>query len=284
MINVQTLFKKSNNALEPGGVELPVAERRDCPECKYSGPLAEFKQSFRTCPQCGYHQRIGARLRMRYLYDDGSFIELAGNITSADPLCFPGYCEKLERANAESQESEAAVCGTALCGGLPCAVFAMDSGFMMGSMGSAVGERITRLFEHATVHGLPVIGHTASGGARMQEGILSLMQMAKVSAAVRRHGDAGNLYIAVLTDPTTGGVTASFAMQADIILAEPGATIGFAGKRVIEQTTKATLPDDFQTAESMLAHGFIDSIVPRQKQREILTRLLSLHKIEELPI
>ncbi len=149
---------------------------------------------------------------------------------------------------------------------------------MMGSMGSVVGEKITRLFEHAVRHRLPVVGFPVSGGARMQEGLLSLMQMAKTSAAVKRHSDAGLAYIAVLLDPTTGGVTASFAMEADIILAEPGATVGFAGARVIEQTTRRALPHGFQKAEFLLAHGFLDGIVPRSGQRELLARLLNLHK------
>ena len=148
---------------------------------------------------------------------------------------------------------------------------------MMGSMGTVVGEKVTRLFEYAAEHSLPVVGYTVSGGARMQEGILSLMQMAKTSGAVKRHSDAGNLYITVLTDPTTGGVTASFAMEGDIILAEPGATVGFAGARVVEQTTRKALPKGFQTAESMLEHGFVDAIVPRDRQRKVIAQLLRLH-------
>jgi acetyl-CoA carboxylase carboxyl transferase subunit beta len=154
----------------------------------------------------------------------------------------------------------------------------MDPKFIMASMGSVVGEKITRLFEYATEHHLPVIGFTASGGARMQEGIISLMQMAKVSGAVKNHSNAGLLYITVLTDPTTGGVTASFAMQGDIILAEPGALVGFAGRRVVEQTTKSALPDNFQSAEFVLEHGFIDAIVPRGKMRDTLAELLHMHK------
>ena len=169
------------------------------------------------------------------------------------------------------------ICGTAALEGQNCCLFAMEPYFMMGSMGSAVGEKITRLFEYATDHRLPVIGFTVSGGARMQEGLLSLMQMAKTSAAVKRHSDAGLLYVAVLTDPTTGGVTASFAMEADIILAEPGATVGFAGARVIEQTTRKSLPKGFQTAEFVLEHGFVDRIVPRAGQRQLLSELLRLH-------
>ena len=176
-----------------------------------------------------------------------------------------------------SGETEAVICGTAKIGGYACCLFVMEPYFMMGSMGSAVGEKITSLFEYAAEHRMPVVGYTVSGGARMQEGLLSLMQMAKTSAAVKRHSDAGLLYLAVLTDPTTGGVTASFAMEADIILAEPGATVGFAGARVIEQTTRKTLPKGFQKSEFVLEHGFIDGIVARSQQKKRLTELLKLH-------
>ena len=178
---------------------------------------------------------------------------------------------------AASGEEEAVICGTARIGKQSCCLFVMEPYFMMGSMGSAVGEKITSLFEYATEHRLPIIGYTVSGGARMQEGLLSLMQMAKTSAAVKRHSDAGLLYIAVLTDPTTGGVTASFAMEADIILAEPGAMVGFAGARVIEQTTRKALPAGFQKSEFVLEHGFVDSIVSRPDQRKMLAELLKMH-------
>ena len=197
---------------------------------------------------------------------------------SGNPLNFPGYRDKLETVRSASGEEEAVICGTAKIGGQNCCLFVMESYFMMGSMGSVVGEKITSLFEYALEHRLPVIGFTVSGGARMQEGLLSLMQMAKTSAAVKRHGDAGLLYIAVLTDPTTGGVTASFAMEADIILAEPGATVGFAGARVIEQTTRKALPKGFQKSEFVLEHGFIDKIVPRSEQKKLLTKLLEMHE------
>ena len=229
-----------------------------------------------VCP-CGHHFRMNARQRIAMLTDKGSFQELFRDIQSDNSLSFPGYDGKLESARSASGEAEAVVCGSAEIGGRKCAVFFMDPGFMMGSMGSAVGEKITRLFEYALKCRLPVIGYTVSGGARMQEGLLSLMQMAKTSAAVKRHSDAGLLYIAVLTNPTTGGVTASFAMEADILLAEPGATIGFAGARVIEQTTKKALPKGFQTAEFVLQHGFLDGIAPRSSQKNLLAFLLSVH-------
>jgi acetyl-CoA carboxylase carboxyl transferase subunit beta len=277
MDNLVGLFQKSRNALEKGGFIPPVEEKITCPACSRTETRKAVAKNKMVCPHCGHHYRIGARERIALLFDKGSFQEHFDEVRSADPLAFPDYAEKLKKAAVSSGETEAVLCGRAALRDLPCCVFVMEPGFMMGSMGSAVGERITRLFELATELSLPVVGFTVSGGARMQEGILSLMQMAKVSAAVRRHGEAGGLYITVLTDPTTGGVTASFAMLGDIILAEPGATVGFAGRRVIEQTTSSPLPEGFQSAEFLLSHGFVDSIVPRQEQRELLARLLSQH-------
>ena len=239
-------------------------------------PVSRLWANLNTCP-CGHHFRISARQRIRILTDRDSFREMNGNLRSQDPLSFAGYQAKLETARISSSETEAVVCGTAEIFRNPCCFFAMEPSFMMGSMGTVVGEKITRLFEYALENRLPVIGYTVSGGARMQEGLLSLMQMAKTSGAVKRHSDAGLLYIVVLTDPTTGGVTASFAMEGDIILAEPGATIGFAGARVIEQTTRKQLPKGFQKSEFLLAHGFVDAIIPRKEQRQILGELLKLH-------
>lgn len=192
-------------------------------------------------------------------------------------LEFPGYEAKLEVARDASNEREGVITGKATITEQPCYVFAMEPTFMMASMGSAVGEKITRVFEYALRDGLPVVGFTVSGGARMQEGLVSLMQMAKTSAAIKRHNDAGLLYCAVLTDPTTGGVTASFAMEGDIILAEPGALIGFAGPRVIEQTTRKRLPKGFQKAEFLVEHGFVDALVTRQQLRATLSTILELH-------
>ncbi|MBR5445119.1 MAG: acetyl-CoA carboxylase carboxyl transferase subunit beta, partial [Clostridia bacterium] len=189
----------------------------------------------------------------------------------------PDYEKKLEIARLETGEKEAVITGTARIGGHPCALFVMDAAFMMGSMGTVVGEKITRLFEYATEKRLPVIGFTCSGGARMQEGVLSLMQMAKISGAIRWHSSAGLLYIAVLTDPTTGGVTASFAMEGDIIAAEPGALIGFAGQRVIEQTIGQKLPEGFQKSEFQLEHGFCDLLIGRVNMAKTLADLLMLH-------
>lgn len=275
-------FLKPKNQLEEGGrTSAPVQEdagepEKSCPNCHKSIPLSRLWANDMVCT-CGYHFRMKARQRIRMIADKDHFHELYSDMRAGNPLNFPGYTDKIETVRAASGEKEAVLCGTAEIGGQSCCVFVMESYFMMGSMGSAVGEKITLLFEYATEHRLPVIGFTVSGGARMQEGLLSLMQMAKTSAAVKRHSDAGLLYIAVLTDPTTGGVTASFAMEADIILAEPGATVGFAGKRVIEQTTRKLLPKGFQTAEFVLEHGFVDNIVPRSNQKKMLTELLKLH-------
>ena len=281
-MNLMGLFRSPQNELEKGGKEAEDAGIRNaCPHCGALVALSDQQENLNVCPACGYHFRIGPRERIAYLTDEDSFSELDGDLKSKDVLGFPGYDQKLRNAKLASREKEGVVCGAARIGGEPCALFVMDPNFMMGSMGTVVGEKIARLFEYAAQHSLPVVGYTVSGGARMQEGILSLMQMAKVSAALLRHSQAGNLYLTVLTDPTTGGVTASFAMDGDIILAEPGATIGFAGARVIEQTIRKKLPQGFQKAEFLLEHGFVDLIVPRGEQRETIARLLRMHRREE---
>ncbi len=276
-------FLKPKNKLEEGGrTAAPVHEdegepEKKCPNCHKDIPLSRLWSNGLVCT-CGYHFRMKARQRIHMVTDKGSFQELFSSVKSGNPLLFPGYGEKLETMRSASGEEEAVICGEAQIGRQKCCIFVMDSYFMMGSMGSAVGEKIASLFEYAADHRMPVIGWTVSGGARMQEGLLSLMQMAKTSAAIKKHSDAGLFYIVVLTNPTTGGVTASFAMEGDIILAEPGATVGFAGARVIEQTTKKSLPKGFQTAEFVLNHGFIDSIVPRREQRKLLAELLKMHR------
>ncbi len=279
------IFKKANNVLE--GVEtydmmtapsVPDNLYLHCPACKAMLVRDELAESQYMCKRCGHHFRMSARQRIASLCDVGTFRELDAQMRSDNPLDFPAYQGKLHAAEAESGEREAVVTGWAQIGGVPCFLFVMEPGFMMGSMGRVVGEKITRAFEYAAEQRLPVVGCTVSGGARMQEGILSLMQMAKTSGAVKRHSDAGGLYIAVLTDPTTGGVTASFAMEADIILAEPGALIAFAGPRVIEQTIKQKLPQGFQRAEFLLENGFVDAIVPRASLRPMLVQLLTLHQ------
>lgn len=277
-------FQQPKNELEDWGRSAaPVTEEelsepeKTCPNCHKAVPVSKLAANLSVC-SCGHHFRITSRQRIQYLTDPGSFTELYSEVKSKNPISFPGYEKKLEATRASSKEEEGVICGSAKIGGHDCCMFIMEPFFMMGSMGTAVGERITSIFEYATEHKLPVIGYTVSGGARMQEGLTSLMQMAKVSGAVKRHSDAGLLYVTVLTDPTTGGVTASFAMEGDIILAEPGATVGFAGARVIEQTTRKVLPKGFQKAEFNLEHGFIDNICPRRGQRKMLSRILEIHK------
>ena len=247
-----------------------------CPNCQktiYSKDLGKDK----VCPHCAYNFRIPAYERISSIGDEGTFDEWNALMPEENPLAFPGYENKLKIAKEKTGLDEAVVTGAAFINKHKVALCVMDSNFIMASMGKVVGEKLTRAFERATVEKLPLIVFTASGGARMQEGIMSLMQMAKVSVAVSNHSKAGLLYITVLTDPTTGGVTASFAMQGDIILAETGATVGFAGKRVIEQTIKAKLPEGFQTAEKVLENGFIDKIVARKDLRRALQHLLLLH-------
>ena len=247
-----------------------------CPNCQktiYSKDLGKDK----VCPHCAYNFRIPAYERISSIVDEGTFDEWNALMPKENPLAFPGYENKLKIAKEKTGLDEAVVTGAAFINKHKVALCVMDSNFIMASMGKVVGEKLTRAFERATVEKLPIIVFTASGGARMQEGIMSLMQMAKVSVAVSNHSKAGLLYITVLTDPTTGGVTASFAMQGDIILAETGATVGFAGKRVIEQTIKAKLPEGFQTAEKVLENGFIDKIVARKDLRRELQHLLLLH-------
>ena len=221
---------------------------------------------------------LGGWARLNLVFDEGTARELAMEAHGEDPLGFPGYADKLAAQRAKTGLDEAAVAAEGRIGGERAVVCALDSRFMMGSMSAAVGDKITRLFEYAVQQRLPVVGYSVSGGARIHEGMLSLMQMAKTSAAVGRHSDAGLFYLTILTDPTTGGVTASFAMLGDIILAEPGALIGFAGPRVIEQTMRQTLPEGFQRAEFLLEKGFVDKIAPRSEQRSLISMLLALHK------
>lgn len=281
----RSFFRKSKNMLEADNAQpvidtphVPDEMWLSCPHCKSLILKEDLVENHYVCPSCQYYFRMDARQRIAMIVDPGSFEERDRDVMTKNILNFPGYDDKLRKARASSGENESVVCGTASVGGYPCALFVMDSNFMMGSMGAATGEKITRLFEYATRKHLPVIGFSVSGGARMQEGMLSLMQMAKTSGAVRRHSDKGGLYISVLTDPTTGGVTASFAMEGDIILSEPGALIGFAGPRVIEQTINRKLPEGFQRAEFQLEKGFVDAIVERRKLRSYLKRLLAIHK------
>lgn len=248
-----------------------------CPNCKRTLYKKEMGIA-KVCPHCGYSFRISAWERIAITIDEKSFEEWDAGLPEKNPIDFPEYPEKLQQIKAKTGLDEAVLTGKALIEEQEVALGIMDANFIMGSMGTVVGEKITRLFEKATEQQLPVILFTASGGARMQEGIFSLMQMAKISAAVKRHSNAGLLYLTVLTDPTTGGVTASFAMEGDIILAEPQSLVGFAGRRVIEQTIRQKLPADFQKAEFLLEHGFIDQIVPRLELRAKLSHLLKLHQ------
>jgi acetyl-CoA carboxylase carboxyl transferase subunit beta len=248
-----------------------------CSKCGNIITKEDLSINLFVCPECGFHYRIGAAKRIDYTFDRGSFREYDRNITSLNPLQYPGYEEKVKQASSSSGISEAVITGREKIDGHTVYAGIMDSNFIMGSMGSVVGEKLTWLIERAADKRLPVIVFCVSGGARMQEGILSLMQMAKVSAALNKLSDAGLPYISVLTDPTTGGVTASFAMLGDYILAEPGAQIGFAGKRVIEQTIRQKLPEGFQTSEFLLEHGFVDKIVARHEMKAAVSMLLKFH-------
>lgn len=248
-----------------------------CPRCQTNILMERYEELHRVCPNCNYHGRLSAKERIEITVDKGSFRELDSGMTSGNPIDFPEYNEKQQELREKTGLNDSVVTGTALIKGSPAVVGVMDSRYMMGSMGSVAGEKITRAFEYASENSLPVIMFTASGGARMQEGIVSLMQMAKTSGAVKLHSDNGGLYITVMTDPTTGGVTASFASLGDIIIAEPKVLIGFAGRRVIEGTIKQKLPDDFQLSEFQHEKGFVDMIVERRKMRSTLSHLLKLH-------
>ena len=260
--------------------EVPEGIYVKCPKCKKSIYRQELKNSYGICIHCGYNYPLSARARISLVLDKNSFEEFDGDLESANPLEFEGYEEKLIKYQEKTEQKEAVVTGKAKIEGQEVIIAIMDSSFMMGSMGSVVGEKVTRAIEMATANKLPLIIFTASGGARMQEGIFSLMQMAKTSAALAKHDANGLLYIGVLTDPTTGGVTASFATLGDIILAEPGALVGFAGSRVIEQTLREKLPEGFQRAEFLLETGQIDAIVERRELRKTLGQLLKFHQKE----
>jgi acetyl-CoA carboxylase carboxyl transferase subunit beta len=276
------LFKKTAKYIPlgeraEGMPEVPEGLLRRCNACKAAVFVEEVKSNAYICPHCGNYFRVPAYARLSQVVDAGSFEEWDTELAFSNPLHYKGYGEKVRDLQTKTGLREAVVTGKALIDGLPTVIGVMDGRFLMASMGEIVGEKIARAVERATQERLPVILFACSGGARMQEGIISLMQMAKTSAAIKRHSDAGLLYISVLTDPTTGGVTASFAMLGDIILAEPGALIGFAGPRVIEQTIHQKLPKGFQRAEFLLEHGFLDAIVPREQMRAALAKLLKLH-------
>ena len=249
-----------------------------CRGCHGEFHQSELRDNLYVCPDCDRHFRLSASYRLKITLDKGSFKEFCGSLEGMNPLDFPGYDEKLEKEKEKTGLREGVITGTGKIHGNKAVVCAMDGRFMMGSMGSAVGEKITRAVEYATKKKLPLIIFSVSGGARMQEGIFSLFQMAKTTAAIEKHNQAGGLFISVMTNPTTGGVTASFASLGDIILAEPDALIGFAGPRVIKQTIGTELPEGFQKSEYLLEHGFVDSVIERKDMRDILGKILEMHK------
>lgn len=249
-----------------------------CDNCKEIIYKEELHQNLSVCPNCGKHFRLSARRRIKQIVDEGTFEEIGKGITTNDPLQFEGYSKKLEGLKEKIKMEEAVKCGICEIEGEKTVLAVMDGNFLMGSMGYAVGERITLALETAIENKLPFVIFCVSGGARMQEGMISLMQMAKTSSAIAKLKEAGLFYLSILTDPTTGGVTASFASLGDIILAEPKALIGFAGPRVIEQTIKQKLPEGFQSSEFLLEHGFIDKIVERKDMKTTIAKLIRLHK------
>ena len=278
-INREVLSNKNN--IEEVKPEIPSGTWIKCEGCGKIMYKKDVEDNLKVCKYCNYHFRLGARERISMICDEGSFLEMFDNITTSNPMNFPAYELKIKQSINLSGENEAVVTGEGKIDGVSTVIAIMDSNFIMGSMGSVVGEKITRAIEFAVKKQLPLIIFTASGGARMQEGIISLMQMAKISAALSVFDENRLLYITVLTDPTTGGVTASFAMQGDIILSEPQALIGFAGKRVIEKTINEKLPSGFQSAEFMLEKGFVDNIIHRKDLKEVLGSLLLYHRREE---
>ena len=274
--------EEQKDVADSSAPEIPKDLLFKCPRCQNVFYMDEFEKRKKTCPVCNYHARLSANERLDITVDKDSFKPFDENMVSLNPIGFPDYEKKIKSMQESTGLKDAVVTGECTIRGYRAVIGIMDSNFMMASMGSVVGEKITRAFEYATEHKLPVILFTASGGARMQEGIISLMQMAKTSGAVKRHSDAGGLYITVLTDPTTGGVTASFASLGDIILAEPKVLVGFAGRRVIQDTIKQKLPDDFQTAEFLLESGFVDAIADRRSMRKTLSNILRLHNYKKI--
>ena len=285
-MKLENMFKKTKTSEKEQGTrrirakkpEVPKGLLRKCNKCGAAIIAEDVKEGNYICPKCGGYFRIHAYRRIQMVADEGSFQEWDESLVGENPMEYRGYPEKLTQAQGKTLLREAVVTGKCRINGCETVIGVCDGRFLMASMGWAVGEKITRAVERAVEEKLPVILFACSGGARMQEGITSLMQMAKTAAALKRHSDAGLLYISVLTEPTTGGVTASFAMLGDVILAEPGALIGFAGPRVIEQTIRQKLPKGFQRAEFLLEHGFVDEIVEREALKHTLTRILKLHE------
>ena len=285
-MQIKGLFKKNIhknkiNNLDSSNINVPDGLYTKCPVCSKIILTEDMYLNNCVCPECGYYMKLDARTRISMVVDKNTFSEWDTNIEESNPCEYPGYEEKIQNLKRKTNLDEAVITGVGKIDGSKAVIGVCDTRFLMGSMGEVVGEKLTRAVEKATEQKLPVIIFTCSGGARMQEGIVSLMQMAKTSGAVARHSQLGLLYITVMTDPTTGGVTASFASLGDIIIAEPKVLIGFAGRRVIEGTIKQKLPDEFQSAEFMLEAGFVDMIVERKKMRRTLAHLLKLHKAKE---
>lgn len=262
--------------------DVPEGLMKKCPTCKKIFYEKELTKNIEVCPNCDHHHTLNSWERIDSLFDEDTFEEWDTNLKTSNPLDFPDYLEKIESDRKKTDLTEAVVTGKGIMDGKSVAFSVMDSRFRMGSMGSVVGEKISRAIERAKEEELPFVIFTASGGARMQEGVLSLMQMAKTSMAIKRFSESGGLMISVMTHPTTGGVSASFASLGDYNFAEPKALIGFAGRRIIEQTTREKLPDDFQTAEFLLKHGQIDRVVHRHEMKDLLTSIITMHSKNEV--
>ncbi|MFJ7920127.1 acetyl-CoA carboxylase, carboxyltransferase subunit beta [Lysinibacillus fusiformis] len=275
---IRSLFSGNRKKKEDGQEKaFPEGLMTKCPECRHIQLTKELEKNDKVCSKCSHHFKMTAQERVNYFLDEGSFVSMDDHLQTSNPLNFPAYVEKISADQEKTGLNEAVLTGVGTLDGEEIVVAIMDSHFRMGSMGSVVGEKITRAVEKATELGVPFIIFTASGGARMQEGVLSLMQMAKTSVALKRHSDQGLLFISILTHPTTGGVSASFASVGDINIAEPQALIGFAGRRVIEETVREKLPNDFQTAEFLLEHGQLDAIFPRKDLRKQVSLLVKMH-------
>lgn len=284
-MQIKDLFSKKKYATIPSERpkrDIPEGLMNKCPKCGNIQYSKELEKNLKVCSSCGYHGRLNARERISMTMDDGVLLEYDETMESVDPLTFPGYAAKLEQQKAKSNLLDSVITGEGTIGGFSVVVAVMSFDFFTGSMGSVAGEKITRAIEAAHLKKLPIIIYSTSSGARMQESILSLMQMAKTSAALAKFQGDGGLYISVFTDPTTGGVSASFASLGDYNLAEPGALIGFAGRIVIEQTIRQKLPDNFQTAEFNLQHGQLDKVVHRKDMKSTITKLLDMHCEKEV--
>lgn len=287
-MSIRDIFRKNQKKkyatipTEKAKNDVPEGIMMKCPECRKNVFTKDLMKNLKVCPTCDHHMKMTAWERVDIFLDEDSFVSMDDHLETVNPLNFPSYTEKIKADGQKTGLNEAVLTGIGELDGQKVAVAIMDSHFRMGSMGSVVGEKITRAVEKATELGIPFIIYTASGGARMQEGVLSLMQMAKTSVALRRHSDHGLLYISILTHPTTGGVSASFASVGDINIAEPKALIGFAGRRVIEQTVREKLPEDFQTAEFLMNHGQLDAIIHRKEMREKVASIVHLHTTKEV--